>query len=168
MITAKEVIQKLDLKPLPEEGGFFKEMYRSEAFDSSRDRHFSTAIYYMVSEKSFSALHKVKSDEIFHFYSGDPVEMIQIYPDGNLKRFTLGPDIFSGHQPQILVPHGVWQALRLKPGGQWCLMGATVSPGFEFEDFEVGIREKMIKDFPQHREEIVRYTREAGENIHAV
>jgi len=175
MIDAKEMIKKLDLKPLPEEGGYYRETYRSSIkplaaklfdIDSGSDRALCTAIYYLVVPESFSALHKVKSDEMFHFYSGDPIEMIQIHEDGKLQRFAMGADIFSGHLPQVLVPRGVWQALRLKAGGKWSLMGTTVAPGFEFEDFEVGARDAMIQQFPQHREDITKFTRALNEKIH--
>lgn len=175
MIEARDVIEKLDLKPLPEEGGYYRETYRGSSaqlpaqlfgIESSSNRTISTAIYYLVVPESFSALHRVKSDEMFHFYSGDPVEMIQIDDSGNLQRFVLGSNIFNGESPQVLVPKGVWQALRLKSGGKWALMGTTVAPGFEFEDFEVGARETMIRAFPQHEADITRFTRAANERSH--
>ncbi|MBL7557638.1 MAG: cupin domain-containing protein [Bdellovibrionaceae bacterium] len=175
MYEANEIIKRLDLKPLPEEGGYYRETYRSNygdapakifGIDSETNRTISTGIYYLVIPESFSALHRVKSDEMFHFYSGDPVEMIQIDQNGKLTRFTLGSDIFSGQEPQVVVPRGVWQALRLKAGGKWALMGTTVAPGFEFEDFEVGIREAMIQQFPQHQSDIIRFTREPNEKAH--
>lgn len=174
MISAREIISKLDLKPLPEEGGYYRETYRSTSripgtvlgLDPSDSRIVSTAIYYVVIPESFSALHRVKSDEIFHFYSGDPIEMIQIDVAGNLSKHTLGSDIFAGQCPQVLVPKGAWQGLRLISGGQWSFMGTTVAPGFEFQDFEVGQREILINQFPQHRDEIIKYTREPSEKAH--
>jgi len=174
-MTAKEIIQKLDLRPLPEEGGYYRETYRSNAptmparsygIEADTKRTVSTAIYYLVVPESFSALHRVKSDEIFHFYGGDPAEMIQIDEDGNLQRFILGNNIAAGQTPQVLVPRGSWQALRLKSGGDWALMGTTVAPGFEFEDFEVGDRESMLQLFPQHRDDIIRFSREPNEKAH--
>ena len=174
-MTAQEIIRKLDLKPLPEEGGYYRETYRGDAaslparsfgIDSGSNRTVSTAILYLVIPESFSALHKVKSDEIFHFYGGDAVEMIQIDEEGSLERFTIGNDVLAGEEPQVVVRRGVWQALRLKPGGKWALMGTTVAPGFEFEDFEIGYREELINSFPQHREDIIRFTREPGEKAH--
>jgi predicted cupin superfamily sugar epimerase len=174
-MNASEIIKKLDMRPLPEEGGYYRETYRSNApklparsygIDSDSNRSVSTAIYYLVIPESFSALHRVKSDEIFHFYAGDAVEMIQIDEQGNLERFTIGNDIASGHTPQVVVPRGVWQALRLKSGGKWALMGTTVAPGFEFEDFQVGDRDSMIEQFPQHRDDIIRFTRAHNEKAH--
>ena len=174
-MTAQEIIKKLDLKPLPEEGGYYRETYRSEAsgldaqlfgIDSRTTRNVCTAIYYLVVPESFSALHRVKSDEIFHFYSGDPVEMIQIDDNGTLERFIIGNDIMNGQVPQVVVRRGVWQALRLKHGGMWSLMGTTVAPGFEFEDFEIGYREQLIQQFPQLSADITRFTREPNEKAH--
>ncbi|MBU6374633.1 MAG: cupin domain-containing protein [Bdellovibrionales bacterium] len=173
--TANELIEKLGLKPLPEEGGYYKETYRhvvgipAEAAGISRSgsRRLATAIYYVVVPSSFSALHLLqKSDEIFHFYGGDPVEMIQIDPQGKLHTFVLGADVMAGESPQVVVPGGNWQALRLKEGGAWALMGTTVSPGFEFEDFELKSREELLKLFPQHRDAVLKFTRAEGERIH--
>lgn len=169
MVTALEIIQKMDLKPLPEEGGFYRETYRSTdhiQVGLNTSRHLNTAIYYLVSDKSFSALHRIKSDEIFHFYSGDPIEMIQITETGEYSKVIMGSDITKGHIPQVVVPKGVWQALRLAEGGIWCLMGTTVAPGFDFQDFEVGTREEMLKQFPQHRDEVLKFTRGPQEKAH--
>jgi len=113
-----------------------------------------------VTPDSFAALHRVKSDEIFHFYKGSTVEMIQIDQNGKLTKHLIGNDILNGESPQVLVPKGVWQALRVKKGGDWSLMGTTVAPGFEFEDFEVGNRNELVKQFPEHRDEIIKFSRE--------
>lgn len=175
MIRAKDIIAKLDLKPLPEEGGYYRETYRGNGvpisarifgIDSDTTRCTSTGIYYLVVPESFSALHRVKSDEMFHFYSGDPAEMIQISPEGKIEKFILGSNFMNGESPQVLVRRGHWQGLRLRSGGKWALMGTTVAPGFEFEDFEVGHREEMLKLFPQHRNDIIRFTREPNEKAH--
>lgn len=179
MPTAQSIIEKLGLTPLPEEGGYYRETYRSDyganpgqtfGLQTKNSRDLNTAILYLVSEGSFSAIHRITSDEIFHFYSGDAVEMIQIHQDGKLEKFILGSNIIEGHHPQVVVPRGSWQALRLLEGvlegGQWALMGTTVAPGFEFEDFEIGSRSKMLKLFPQHEKEIIRFTRELGEKTH--
>jgi uncharacterized protein len=175
MPTAQDIIEALDLKPLPEEGGYYRETYRSDGptlnartlgIDAEGTRNINTAIYYLVKPESFSALHRIKTDEIFHFYAGSEVEMIQLDEAGNLKRITIGPDVLNGHQPQVVVPKGVWQGLKLKGGGQWALMGTTVAPGFEFQDFEVGIRDLLLNQFPQHREDITRFTRGENEKAH--
>lgn len=171
-MDARELIERLNLVPLPEEGGYYRETYRADAgliaaraygIDANTDRCPGTAIYYLVVPESFSALHRVRSDEMFHFYAGDAAEMIQIDEAGELTRFVLGNDIAAGQTPQVLVRRGVWQGVRLLPGGKWALMGCTVAPGFEFEDFEVAPREQLQETFPQHRKEIERFTRGEGE-----
>lgn len=164
-LEAKDIIEKLNLKPLPEEGGYYRETYRTQP-PKHNDRDAGTGIYFLVVPESFSALHRVKSDEMFHFYSGDPVEMIQIDETGVLTRFVLGPDIMNGQHPQVLVKRGIWQGLRLQDAGKWALMGTTVSPGFEFEDFEIGVREDLLRQFPKHKEDILRFTRAAHEKTH--
>ncbi|MCB0390951.1 MAG: cupin domain-containing protein [Bdellovibrionales bacterium] len=175
MASAEDIIKAMDLKPLPEEGGYYRETYRSDygtnparlfGINADSDRNVSTAIYYLISKGSFSAIHRIKSDEIFHFYAGDPIEMLQIDEQGNKKIIIMGNDVLNGQEPQIVVPRNHWQALRLVEGGSWALMGTTVAPGFEFEDFEVGMREQMLELFPQHREDIIRFTRESHEKAH--
>lgn len=165
MTTANEIIQKLDLKPLPDEGGFYRQTYRSGdqvllvSGIENQKKQVATAIYYLVTPESFSALHRLKSDEIFHFYLGDPIEMIQIDPSGGLTRIAFGSDVLNDQVPQILVPKGTWQALKLHEGGRWALMGTTVAPGFEFEDFELGNRKTMVLEFPEHKKDIWRFTK---------
>ncbi len=166
MAPAKAIIEKLGLKPLPVEGGYFCETYKSaekikisNSSGTTVSRPISTAIYYLITPESFSALHRLTSDEIFHFYSGDAVEMIQIDSNGQVKRLTLGTDILGGEIPQQVVPKGMWQALRLREGGSWTLLGTTTAPGFEFEDFELGDREKLYNLFPQLKTEIEHFTR---------
>lgn len=123
------------------------------------DRALLTAIYYLVTPESFSALHRVPQVEIFHFYFGDPVEMIQIDAQGELQKVVIGNDLLAGHLPQVVVTEGIWQGTRLLGEGKLALLGCTVSPGFEFEDFEMGTRKQMIALFPQHKSEIIRFTR---------
>lgn len=174
-MNAHQIIEKLGLIPLPSEGGYYRETYRSDiprvdasAFGITSDsgRNVCTAILYLVIPESFSALHRVKSDEIFHFYNGDAVEMIQIDDSGKETIFSIGNRIENGELPQVVVPRGVWQGLRLKKGGQWALMGTTVAPGFEFEDFEIGYRDQLTKQFPHLSANIFRFTRELNEKAH--
>lgn len=167
MNTAERIISILKLEPHPSEGGYFSETYKAEqqisveslpeGFDTARS--FCTAIYYLLTPDTFSTMHKVKSDEIFHFYSGDPVEMLQLYPDGTGKIVTIGNDVESGILPQLIVPAGVWQGSRLIPGGEYALMGTTVSPGFEYEDYEQANRETLKTTYPQYTDLIINLTR---------
>ncbi|WP_147819726.1 cupin domain-containing protein [Salidesulfovibrio onnuriiensis] len=155
-LTPEDVIRLLRLEPHPEEGGFFAETYRSaesvlqEHLPGPYDgpRAHGTAIYYMLTPATFSHIHRLKSDEIFHFYLGDPCEMIQLHPDGSAKTIVLGQDIAAGHKLQALAPKGVWQGTRLLPGGSFGLLGCTVAPGFEYADYEHGDRSALIRQYP--------------------
>ncbi len=166
--TARAIIEKLKLEPLPFEGGYFRRTYECGEPPvsaaqlrraGSGSRLLSTAIYYLVTPEGFSALHRVKSDEMFHFYAGDAVEMVQIDREGRLSLHKIGSDILGGEEPQVLVPKGYWQGLRLIPGGSWALMGTTVTPGFEYEDFELGSRKELTLAFPDLADVISTYTR---------
>ncbi|HLJ91305.1 MAG TPA: cupin domain-containing protein [Candidatus Angelobacter sp.] len=156
-MNPEEIIQLLNLKPLPTEGGFFVECYRSkdnlEALPGryhGKPHCFSTAIYYLLTPETFSAIHRLPSDEIFHFYSGDPVEMLQLFPDGTGDVVRIGPDLKAGFRPQIVVPKDTWQGSRLTAGGSFALMGTTVAPGFEFSDFEAADREALVTQYPEY------------------
>ena len=123
-VTEHEIRKMLGLEPLPNEGGFFVETYRAtrripdEALPSHPgDRSLATAIYYLITPQSFSAIHRVRSDEIFHFYMGDAVEMLQLAPDGSGRMVLLGTDLAAGERPQVVVPAGVWQGARLRSRG---------------------------------------------------
>ena len=105
-------------------------------------------------------MHRLQSDEIFHFYLGDPVEMLQLSPDGTGQTVVLGSDLRVGMQPQVVVPRGVWQGSRLVAGGKFALLGCTVAPGFDFADYEHGRRTDLIRLYPQFREKIVALTAE--------
>ncbi len=107
----------------------------------------------------FSAIHRLHSDEIFHFYLGDPVEMLQLWPGGTGRILVLGSDLLKGMQPQVTVATGVWQGARLFKSGKFALLGTTVSPGFEFSDYELGQRDELIKSYSQFRKWIVALTK---------
>ena len=166
MTTPEEIISQLNLKPLPVEGGFYRETYRSpevlkhEALpDRYQDsRPLCTAIYYLITPVSFSYMHRLRSDEVFHFYMGDPVEMLQLYPDGSGKVVFLGSEIHTGMELQTVVPQGVWQGARLSVGGNFALLGTTVAPGFAPDDFELARREELMLAYPEYREMIVGLT----------
>jgi hypothetical protein len=167
MLTIEEIIKLLNLKPHPTEGGYFTETYRSDEIIPKtalpkrygNDRSLSTAIFYLLTPETFSAMHRLQSDEIFHFYLGDPVEMVNLFSDGAGRVVILGNDLLNGMQPQVMVPKGVWQGARLVPGGKFALLGTTVTPGFEYTDFELGNRIKLISEFPQYRDLISKLTK---------
>lgn len=155
MLTAEEVITRLGMQPLEAEGGFFVEMYRSHlkvrVAEPEMERIASTAIYYLLTEKTCSRLHRLRSDEVWHFYLGDPVDQVLLEVAGRGRVVTLGHDLVAGQVCQTLVPQGVWQGAQLRPGGRWALMGCTVAPGFEFADFELGDRARLCAEYPAFR-----------------
>jgi predicted cupin superfamily sugar epimerase len=162
----QDIIKKFDLVPLPEEGGYYRETYRdsSKVVDNALplhdgDRTYSTCIYYLITPEEFSGLHAVKSTEIFHFYAGDPVEMVQITEDNQVTRVILGNDLESNHSPQVIVTPHIWQGTKLVADGEWALLGCTVAPGFEFSDFIIEDRDALIKRFPKHKDAVIEYTR---------
>jgi len=170
MIRPDQIIALLNLKPHPEEGGYFVETYRSPETIPEKAlpnrykgfRIFGTAIYYLLTPETFSAMHRLRSDEIFHFYFGDPAEMLQLLPDGSGKVTTIGTDILHGMQPQVVAPRGVWQGTRLLKDGRFALLGTTVSPGFEFEDYESGRRDELLRSHPKFRDLIVALTKDSN------
>src|SRR4051812_676698 len=167
MLTAAQIIERLKLVPLTIEGGRFRETYRSELSlpagalpnDYVGDRAVSTAIYYLLTPDTFSAIHIVRSDEAFHFYAGDAVEMLQLWPDGSAKVVIISNDLAAGHEPQLVVPAGVWQGCRLLRGGHWALMGCTVAPGFDHADFALADRRALVALHPDQADMIEALTK---------
>lgn len=161
-MTANDYILHLQLNPHPE-GGFYKETYRcAEAIDFTGfegKRNISTAIYFLIEKGNFSALHRIKSDEVWHFYAGDALEVIEIDEVGNLISTLVGNNITKGQLPQYMVKAGRWFGSRVAAGGKFSLVGCTVSPGFDFKDFEMAGREALVAQFPEHATLITEMTR---------
>ena len=166
-MTADEIKTLLKLEPHPCEGGHFRQTWRSEEeiphvvlpARYSAARAAGTCIYYLLEPGTFSEMHRLASDEIFHFYYGDPVEMLQLLPDGSGQTIILGSDLSRGQQPQLIVSKNVWQGSRLLPAGNVALLGCTVSPGFDYADYETGRRAKLTRLYPQYAERIEILTR---------
>jgi len=162
----KKIIELLELEPLQIEGGFFRQTYRSNETISKdclskrykSKRVLSTAIYYLLTPETFSSLHKLPTDEIFHFYAGDIVEMLQLFEDGTGKIIQIGNKIEDGFYPQVVVPNNTWQGARLIEGGEFALFGATMAPGFDVEDFVEGTRNELIKIYPAFSDMITKLT----------
>jgi uncharacterized protein len=156
-----QIKKRLRLEPHPVEGGFYRRTYTSPGTVSldRGERAQGTAIYYLLEPGTFSEMHVLASDEIFHFYLGDPVEMLQLYPDGDSAAFTLGPDLEAGQHVQLVVPAGVWQGTRLLGDGKVALLGCTVTPGFDFVDYRSASADELIARWPQETERIKRLTR---------
>lgn len=169
MPTAEEIIRFLRLEPLPVEGGWFRQTLLSaekipaDALPTrySEEKPFGAAIYFLLTDEPdcFSALHVLPTDEIYHFYFGDPVELLLLHPDGRSEPVVLGHDIFGGQHVQFTVPQGVWQGSRLLPGGKFALMGTTMAPGFTPSDFTGGDRDELTRQYPGEAERIRRLTR---------
>jgi hypothetical protein len=160
-MTADEIKALLNLAPHPMEGGSFRQTYVSaESVNLARGaRSVGTAIYYLLETGTFSEMHVLDSDEIFHFYLGDPVKMLQLHPDGRSALFTLGPDLAAGQHAQLVVPAGVWQGTRLIGDGKVALLGCTVTPGFDYADYRSGSYEELAGKWPQEAERIRKLTR---------
>ena len=160
-MTAEEIKALLKLGPHPLEGGFYRRTYTSAVSVALLRgvRPYGTAIYYLLEEGTFSEMHLLASDEIFHFYLGDPVEMLQLLPDGGSVLMTLGPDLAAGQHVQLVVPAGVWQGTRLVDGGKVALLGCTVTPGFDFADYRSGKYEELKLNWPHEAQRIRKLTR---------
>jgi len=166
VLNEDQIIEFFGMKPLPGEGGFYAETYRCArgidqphlptAYDGPRS--FSSAILYLLTPDTYSRLHRLKSDELFHFYLGDPVTMLQLHPDGSSEVITLGPDILNAQRIQLVVPAGVWQGCLLNPEGRFALMGTTVAPGFEFQDLDLANPEQLLNRYPTQKNLIAQLT----------
>jgi predicted cupin superfamily sugar epimerase len=165
-MDSRRWIETLKLRPHPE-GGFFRESYRSAETISrehlpprfSGDRVFSTAIYFLLEGADFSALHRIKQDEVWHFYDGGPLTVVSIGPDGTLFLANLGRDAAAGDVLQHVVPAGHVFGSRPRHQGTFSLVGCTVAPGFDFADFEIPMRQELLEQFPQHAAIITALTR---------
>ncbi|WP_448218085.1 cupin domain-containing protein [Endozoicomonas sp. 2B-B] len=166
MKDANGWIEALSLEPHPE-GGFFRETYRSDevlAHGSlpdrfSGERNFSTAIYYLLEGKDFSAFHRIQQDEVWHFYDGASLIIHIIGPEGSYSTARLGRTILDGEVPQFMVPAGCFFAVEVSDPSSYVLSGCTVAPGFDFADFEMPSAEQLLNSFPEHAVLIERLTR---------
>lgn len=160
-MTADEIKALLHLEQHPMEGGSFRQTYVSGcSVELPRGRRsVGTAIYYLLEAGTFSEMHVLASDEIFHFYLGDAVEMLQLLPDGRSAVFTLGPDLAAGQHVQLAVPAGVWQGTRLIGEGKVALLGCTVTPGFDYADYRGGDYAELATKWPAEADRIRKLTR---------
>lgn len=163
-MNADDWIRVLKLQPHSKENGYFLETYRSEEIISASDtfrykepRCYGTAIYFLLKADGFSEMHRLQSDEIFHFYAGAPAELLLLKngQQGEIIRIGNRPD--QGERPQVVVPRNWWQGMRTT--GEFTLLGTTVAPGFEYADYESGDREELIRQFPTFANLIVQLTR---------
>ncbi|MBL7006426.1 MAG: cupin domain-containing protein [Spirochaetia bacterium] len=170
LIPIKELIKILDLKPLPREGGFFKQHYASSdkidsaalssRYENEGIRAVSGAIYYLITPDNFSAMHKLRTDELWHFYYGDSAEQLCLFPDGHFDLIKIGVNFLEGERPVRNIPAGVWQGTRLAEGGRYALFGTTMAPTYHESDFIIGKREELITLFPAASELIKGFVNE--------
>jgi uncharacterized protein len=165
--SAQYWIDKLDLIAHPE-GGYYRETYRAE-LSIAREalppqftgpRLVSTAIYFLLDKENFSAFHRLRSDELWHFYCGSPIIVYAIEPDDSYSEILLGSDPDAGEVLQAVVKAGCWFASRVRDPQAFALAGCTVAPGFDFADFELGKRAELVRLYPQHRTLIESLTRD--------
>ena len=164
--TAQFWIRRLGLQAHPE-GGYYREVYRSSeiiAADAlparfNKPHVLGTSIYFLLEGHQFSALHRIRSDEIWHFYLGDAVRIVMLHEDGRVMEKILGQDIAAGQSFQVVVPFGWWFGAKVVKSSGFALMGCTVAPGFDFADFELAERESLLQKLPQRRDLIEQFTR---------
>jgi uncharacterized protein len=164
MTESKLIIDKLGLRPHPE-GGFFCEVYRSRStinaarltFKYEGDRNVSTSIYYLLEGSQISHFHKLRSDEIWHFYRGSAL-VLHCISEGCYSKIIVGNKIDDNEVPQYIVPAETWFAAEVMDKNSFSLLGCTVAPGFDYRDFELAIRDDLVKQFPQYKEIITRFT----------
>lgn len=175
MITVDQLIKMFNFNRLHtiENALFFETYHAPETIAREHlpdryqsDKPFSTAILYLLTAdaNAFNALHKLPTDEIYHFYLGDPVELLQLHPGGASERIILGHDLLGGQKVQHVVPRDIWQGSHLLPGGQFALLGTTMAPGYAEGDYVAGDREQLIAAYPARKTLITQLTRcsEAG------
>ena len=166
MGEAENIAKKLNMQPHPE-GGYFKETYRSSGeitpenlgCDFTENRNFSTCIYFLLTSDTFSAFHKIKQDEIWHFYKGSPVKLHVISAEGVYSCMIIGNDLERNETPQFVVKAKDWFAAEVINKDSYSLLGCTVSPGFDFKDFELAERNSLIGEFPEYKSIIEKLTR---------
>ncbi len=161
---AAKIIEQLGLEPLPEEGGFYRQTWLSLVL-AQQNRNAGSAIYFLMTDDDFSALHRLLTDEIWHFYDGDPVSHVVLNPkNGRVQVTQLGPDVLAGQAPQLVVPGGLWQGARLAEGRGtrkgWALLGCTMAPAWDERGFKLGDREELLGVFPESAHLVTSLTRE--------
>jgi len=164
----QHLLDSLQLLPHPEGGGFYKEVYRSEGIipkialseKFSGDRSYCTSIYFLLTSEDFSPFHKIQQDEIYHFHGGSSISVHVLNKKGNYTKYKVGMDVQNGEQPQLVIPAECWFASNVETEDSYSLVGCTVAPGFNFDDFEVAKRKILSEQYPEFQDIIYRFTRE--------
>lgn len=160
-IDPQAIIEALGLEPLPVEGGLFRQTWRSDG--SPEPAGTATYAAFTADPDSFSAMHRLPVDEVWHFYLGDPVDLLLLHDDGTATAPRLGADVLGGQRPQLVVPAGTWMGASLVPGGRFALFGNTLAPGFHSGFYEGGDRDVLSAGWPAAAGRIAKLTREGAE-----
>lgn len=165
--AARAIIDRFGMERIPQEGAWFAPSFRSDEsatisgttrYPGRRDAW--SAIYCLQTRDDFSGLHRLATDELWHFYDGSPLELLLLHPNGTGETLLLGRDLVAGQRPQLLVPRGVWQASRPIGGAEaWTFFGNTLAPGFDYADFEIGYRSELTACYPAFASKIAELTR---------
>ncbi|MCX5049319.1 cupin domain-containing protein [Streptomyces sp. NBC_00474] len=156
-MTPEDLVAHYGLEPIPREGGLFRRTW--EGPERADGRPEGSAIVALLTVEDHSALHRLSTDEIWHFYLGDPLELLLLAPDGTSTTVVLGPDVLGGQQPQTTVPAGTWMGGRVVEGGAWTFFGCTMAPGFTYEGYEHGDAEHLTARYPAEADRIARLCR---------
>ncbi|MFJ7337971.1 cupin domain-containing protein [Streptomyces sp. NPDC101110] len=156
-MTPEDLIAHYRLEPIPREGGLFRQTWAGPERADGRPE--GTAIVALLTADDFSALHRLPTDEIWHFYRGDPLELLLLDPDGTARTVVLGPDVLHGQHVQFTVPAGTWMGGTVHGAGQWTLFGCTMAPGFTFDGYEHGDAAELTAGYPAVADKIAGLTR---------
>ncbi|MGV9497339.1 cupin domain-containing protein [Streptomyces sp. NPDC003642] len=159
-MTPDELIAHYGLEPIPSEGGLFRQTWAGPERPDGRPE--GTAIVALLTADDFSALHRLPTDEIWHFYGGDPLELLLLAPDGSARTVVLGPEVLRDQHVQFTVPAGTWMGGRVRHGGAWTLFGCTMAPGFTFEGYEHGDGPELAARYPEVADAITALSRPAA------
>ena len=155
----KNLIEHYHLQPLPVEGTLFVSTYRSpQEYENGKPVGTAILALYCDDPYSVSMFHRLRYDEVWHFYGGDPLRLILLYPDGSSRDVVMGSDPTGGQLVQFVIPAGVWQAGHMLAGGKYSLFGCTVAPGFTDDIFEGGTREQLLAMYPERAEAINKFS----------
>ncbi|MGW0942849.1 cupin domain-containing protein [Streptomyces sp. NPDC002623] len=145
-LTPEDLVAHYGLEPIPREGGLFRRTWAGPEGPDGRPA--GSAIVALLTAGDHSALHRLPTDEVWHFYLGDPLELLLLAPDGTSRTAVLGPDVLGGHQPQLTVPARTWMGARVAAGAAWSFLGCTMAPGFTYADYEHGDADRLTARYP--------------------
>ncbi|MBG0854091.1 cupin domain-containing protein [Streptomyces spinoverrucosus] len=156
-MTPEDLVAHYAMEPIPREGGLFRQTWAGP--DRPDGRPEGTAIVALLRQDDYSALHRLPTDEVWHFYLGDPLQLLLLDPDGTSRTVVLGPDVLGGQYPQFTVEAGTWMGGRVVEGGSWTFFGCTMAPGFTFEGYEHGDADELTARYPDRADRIVELCR---------